>query len=67
MLPRRTAHPKDVLKKQKAFHDLRITNHWANKAKLFNKLPRTYGRELPEFERIRSPVLTELGKKLAGF
>ncbi len=57
----------DVKKKQKAFKELRTTKHHPCKSLLFSKNPRTYGAELPEINSITPPVLTELGKKLAGF
>jgi hypothetical protein len=57
----------NIEKKQKALKNLRTTTHWAHRAKLFSKLPRTYGKELPPVKEINPPVLTELGKKLAGY
>lgn len=54
-------------KKKDAFNNIRTTNHWASKPKLFGKNPRTYGKELKETTPIKPPVLTNVGKKLAGF
>ena len=54
-------------KKQKAFNEIRTTNHWPHKPKLFGKTPRTYGNELPLITSIEPPLLSELGMKLAGF
>jgi ectoine hydroxylase-related dioxygenase (phytanoyl-CoA dioxygenase family) len=54
-------------KKQKAFLELRTTTHWPLKSKLFGKNPRTYGGDIPEINPISRPMLTEVGKKLAGF
>jgi ectoine hydroxylase-related dioxygenase (phytanoyl-CoA dioxygenase family) len=65
--PRSQITPALLRKKIKAFNELRTTNHWPSKPKLFAKNPRTYGKELPIINPIRPPVLTELGKKLAGF
>ncbi len=65
--PRAQITPALLRKKIKAFNDLRTTNHWPTKPKLFAKNPRTYGKELPVVTPIRSPTLTKLGKKLAGF
>ena len=65
--PRKLITPALLRKKIKAFENLRTTNHWPAKPKLFAKNPRTYGNPLPEITRITTPVLTELGKKLAGF
>ena len=66
-MPRSSSTSKMILKKQKAFNEMRTTSHWANKPKLFPKNPRTYGGELLEHTIINPPILTELGKKLAGF
>lgn len=65
--PREQITPALLRKKVKAFNDLRTTNHWPAKPKLFAKNPRTYGNPIPEITQIRTPELTELGKKLAGF
>ena len=67
MLPRKTCTEKNLEKKIKAFENLRITTHWANRAKLFSKNPRTYGGELPELNEIEPPVLTKLGRRLVGY
>ena len=65
--PRSQITPALLRKKVKAFNDLRTTNHWPAKPKLFGKNPRTYGNELPIVTSIEKPKLTKLGKKLAGF
>ena len=44
-----------------------MTRHWPHKIKLFPKLPRTYGRELPPVNISPTPNLTPLGRKLSGF
>jgi hypothetical protein len=67
MIPREKAKPAALVKKRKAFEDLRVTNHWANAPTIFPKKPRTYGKELPELNQIHQPVLTDLGRRLAGF
>ncbi len=67
MMPRNMSTNKALEKKCKAFNELRVTNHWANNPKLFPKTPRTYGKELQEFNMIHQPVLNELGMRLAGF
>lgn len=67
MKPRSLSSNSDIEKKRKAFNSKRTTSHWPNKVKLFSKNPRTYGKELPLINNIEDPVLTELGKKLAGF
>ena len=66
-MPRTLTTDKMIKKKQKAFNELRTTNHWANKPKLFPKMPRTYGGELMGYTDMKVPLLTELGNKLAGF
>lgn len=53
---------KELEKRQKAFNELRITNHLGTL--LFAKNPRTYGYELPEFNQIDPPLLTDLGRSL---
>lgn len=67
MTPKNWSTPAMIRKKQKAFQELRTTNHWPHRPKLFGKTPRTWGRALPEITQIDPPALTELGKKLAGF
>jgi len=67
MMPRDNVNEKILLKKRKAFNELRVTNHWANNPKLFPKTPRTYGKELQDFNTIHQPVLNSVGKRLAGF
>lgn len=67
MMPRQTSTNALIKKKQKAFTDLRTTNHWANKPKLFPKIPRTYGGPVPDVADIEEPLLSKLGLKLAGF
>lgn len=64
--PRDTISKTDMKKKQKAFHELRLTSHYPTKIKLFGKNPRTYGGEIPKIENIGFPKLTDLGKRLAG-
>jgi len=67
MMPRNTSNDKSLEKKKKAFNELRTTSHWANNPKLFLKTPRTYGGDLPEFNQIHPPQLTDIGRRLAGF
>lgn len=57
---------KCIKKKQKAFYEKRTTSHWPLRTKLFPKNPRTYGGELPDVKEIPLPVLSDLGKNLAG-
>jgi ectoine hydroxylase-related dioxygenase (phytanoyl-CoA dioxygenase family) len=65
--PRSNCTSKDILKKQKAFENMRIASHWPCKTTLFPKLPRTYGNPLPDITDLPEPKLSELGRKLAGF
>jgi len=67
MTPKSWSDERNILKKQKAFNEMRMTTHWPHKVKLFGKKPQTYGKELPDVSQLDKPKLTELGKKLAGF
>ena len=67
MMPRKLATQANIDKKIKALNNLRTTTHWANRTKLFSKMPRTYGGAIPNVKHINPPILTELGKKLAGY
>ncbi len=57
----------DLEKKRKAFNEKRTTSHYPCKIRIFPKIPRTYGGDVPEITQIDDPVLTDLGKRLAGF
>lgn len=65
--PRAHCNDKNLIKKQKAFENLRMTSHWPCKVKLFPKTPRTYGGPIYNVRKIPNPILSDLGKKLAGF
>jgi hypothetical protein len=69
MLPRsRIVNPgKDIQDKRDAFTERGTTSHWPHRSKLFGKSPQTWGKELPAMDALPAPVLTELGKRLAGF
>jgi hypothetical protein len=67
MMPRNTATPAMIRKKQKAFNEKRTTNHWANRPKIFPVTPRTYGGNIPDVVDVPDVELTELGRRLAGF
>lgn len=67
MMPRNMSNEKALAKKRAAFEGLRVTNHWANNPKLFPTKPRTYGGIIPEFNMIHAPVLSDIGRRLAGF
>jgi hypothetical protein len=66
-MPRSLSNQINLKKKQKALIEIRTTNHYPCKIKLFPKQPRTYGGVIPEITPIENPILNELGKKLAGF
>jgi len=67
-MPRKDCNNANLKKKQKAFNERRTTNHYPCKIKLFPKTPRTYGNDLPVITLPNEELmLTELGKKLAGF
>jgi ectoine hydroxylase-related dioxygenase (phytanoyl-CoA dioxygenase family) len=65
--PRKFSTSDKLIKKQKAFNELRMTTHWPCKVILFPKNPRTYGKPILETVQIPPPNLTNIGKKLAGF
>jgi hypothetical protein len=64
---RDVAKPKDLKRKRDFFEAGRTTSHWAATPKLFGKVPRTYGAQVPVFNDVPAPVLTDLGRKLAGY
>ena len=66
-MPRSLSNPKKLAKKQKAFEELRMTTHYPCNPKLFPKTPRTYGKSLPEITKINEPVLSDFGRRLAGY
>ncbi len=67
MMPCILATDSILSKKIKAFKELRVTNHWANNPKLFPKIPRTYGNELPELNMIHQPIINNIGRRLVGY
>lgn len=67
-LPRKGTSEANLKKKRKYFNEMRTTKHDARKTLVFPKNPRTYGgSDLPIITPINPPVLTDLGKRLAGF
>lgn len=66
--PRRLASEADLVKKRKAFEEMRTTNHHPAKSiHLFPLKPR-WGKDPSEFKLRDKPVeLTPLGRRLAGF
>jgi hypothetical protein len=67
MMPREGTSEANLIKKRKYFNEMRTTKHQARKSLVFPKNPRSYDANLPEITQINPPILTELGKKLAGF
>lgn len=65
--PRSRCSEKNLIKKQDAFNNRRLTSHWPCKVKLFAKTPRTYGAPIYDPEPLPQPKLSDLGRKLAGF
>jgi len=67
-MPRIICSEQDLKKKIKAYEDMRITSHYANKAQLFPKNPRTYSYDpLPAIRPITKPILNDVRKKLIGY
>lgn len=65
--PRENCTEKNLIKKQKALEELRMTSHWPCKVKLFPVKPQTYGGPIYEVKRMPAPNLTDLGKRLSGY
>lgn len=62
MLPKLTINNhKFLIKKQKAFNNLRITSHWANSLFLFPNLKSN------QLNQIHKPILNDIGFSLVGF
>lgn len=67
-VPRTRATAAQLKKKRAAYEARRTTSHWPERVKLFGKNPRTYGAELPApMSEADAPVLTDLGRRLAGY
>ena len=66
-MPRNLCSTKNLEKKRTAFNELRTTSHYPCNIKLFNKNPRSYDNSLPTITLIEKPILSDLGKILAGF
>jgi len=62
-LPRIKLNEKELKKKKKWFEEMRTCGH---NGQVFAKMPRTYGRDVPVVNKLEAPILTELGKRLAG-
>lgn len=65
--PRSACSQNNLEKKKNAFNQMRTTNHYPCKPKLFPIEPRRYGGEKVETSEIPPPVINALGRRLAGF
>lgn len=66
--PRAFCTKANLAKKVKYLEELRTTNHYPQKPKVFSKTPRTYGGPLPEaITELQPPSVTPLGRRLAGY
>jgi ectoine hydroxylase-related dioxygenase (phytanoyl-CoA dioxygenase family) len=67
-MPRSQCSRDYLEKKKKAFNEMRTTNHYPCKPKLFPIEPRVYGKDQRvKVSEIRAPVVNALGQRLAGF
>ena len=62
LLPKDRFSEKIREKRKKIFQNMRVTSHWGDT--MFPKNPRTYGRELKDFNKPNIPILTNYGKQL---
>jgi hypothetical protein len=65
--PRSYAKKKTLEKRIKYFKEMRMTTHWPHKVKVFSKVPRTYGKTIPNLKALPQPQLSEEGLKLVGY
>ena len=65
--PRALCSPSNLAKHIKAFEELRTTNHYPHRPKLFSKVPQTYGTTLPVIIPLEVPQLTTIGRRLVGY
>lgn len=65
MMPKSTIkNPKTLIKRYKAFKNLKLTSHWANSVFTFPKKPE---KCLANFNVIHKPILNDIGLKLIGY
>lgn len=68
MMPNYMLSEKHAAKKREAVIRGRMTTHWAaSRVKLFNRLPRTYGKSLPDYDLIDPPFIPPRAAKLVGW
>ena len=65
--PRSWAKESVLKRKRKAFDEMRTTNHWPHKPKMFPKTPRTFGKAIAPIAPIEAPIIGDLGRRMAGF
>lgn len=65
--PRAWTKESVLKRKRKAFDEMRTTNHWPHKPKMFPKTPRTFGKAIAPIESIDPPIVNDLGRRMAGF
>jgi ectoine hydroxylase-related dioxygenase (phytanoyl-CoA dioxygenase family) len=70
-MPKKLITPDNLEKKQLAFLDLMSTCHWPHKPELFSELPYSFHYDtennIHDTVQFDDPVLSKVGKKLAGF
>lgn len=78
MTPRKLATSATIKKKQRYFNEGRVTSHWPHKIKVFPEKPSTFRKSDDIIkvinqqsnvakEKYKTPILTDIGKKIAGF
>jgi hypothetical protein len=65
--PRSWATPEVLRCKQQMVQELRTANHYPHRPRVFPQFPQTWGQPLPDIAPIPAPVLTPLGRRLAGY
>jgi hypothetical protein len=65
--PRAFCTDKILKKRVEIFEKSRMSTHDPCKAKMFGKLPRTYGKQLPIESVLPPPIVTERMKRLVGY
>lgn len=64
--PRAAANPHALKRKRGHFENRRTTCHWPHEPRVFSKTPQFYGAPIPNVGTLDAPVVTDLGKRLAG-
>jgi len=67
-LPRSHSDSSELQKKIDIFKEGRMTSHWPTPVHMFDKHPKLFGNQkLPTVTYPPKPVLTDLGRRLAGY